>query len=223
VADEIEGTVDVRGLSGDLLTRLRLPASAEDAFTSTPEYLDGNAFAATRPSGRAGDVVQMLSGAVAAVESSQGFLVLWDESGRAHRTVSEVAGTPLNLRHLAKAGSGIAATDPDRNRVLFFDAFGTLAGQQQLPSAPLSIAGSGQEVWVATRDHLICLRAPTPNRAKRPQRAKEQDSGDQCANGPAILDSPAASAIVDLAIAPEAFYLLTPRALLRWPRESGGQ
>ncbi len=212
VADELEGTIDVHGLSGDLLMRLRLPVSAEEGFTSTPEFLDDQADAADRPSGTAGDVVHMLSGAVVAVESSGGFLVFWDESGRAQRTVAEAAGTRIQPRHLARIPSGIAVTEPDRSRVLFFDAFGTLSGQQPLPAAPLSIAASTEEVWVATKDHLICL-SPLDSKAP-PVRS--------CTTGPAIVSNPAGLGIVDLAVSPDAFYLLTRRALLRLSRESGG-
>jgi hypothetical protein len=207
VADELEGTIDVLGLSGDLLMRLRLPASADEAFTSAPEFLEDQANATRRPSGTAGDVVQLASGGLVAVESSAGFLVFWDESGRAQRTVAEAGGRRIRPQHLARTPSGIAVSEPDRNRILFFDAFGTFSEQTQLPSTPQGVAASGAEVWVASSRHLICL------------------SPDQAAAGPegcptqrAILDNPAGSGVVDLAVTAEAFYLLTPRALLRLSR-----
>ena len=213
VANELEGTIDIHGLSGDLLMRLRLPTSSEDDFTSTPEYLDDQADALDTPSGTAGDVVHLLSGAVVAIESSARFLVFWDESGRAQRTVSEAAGTRIQPAHLARIPSGIAVTEPAENRVLFFDDFGTLSGQQSLPAVPLSIASSGAEVWVATTNHLICL---SPSR-------ESTGAARSCKTGSAIEDNPAGPEIVDLAVSPEAFYLLTPRALLRLSRESNGR
>lgn len=210
VANELRGTIDVLGLSGDLLMRLRIPANAEEDFASNPEFLAGRADAAERSSGTPGDVVRMPAGGVVAVESTAGFLVYWDQSGRAQRIVAEAAGSRIQPVNIERIASGIVVTEPARNRVLFFDAFGTFGGQEPLPGSPLSVAAYDDGIWVATRGHLICL-----NPAVLPRTART------CPAGRAMVANPAADGIVDLVVSRDAFYLLTPRALLRLPRESG--
>lgn len=218
VADESEGAIDILGLQGNLIRRLRVPADADRETGQTPsqEFLDDrDGLQAT--GGRPADLAALADGGIVAIEGFAGFLAFWDEAGRLSRTVSEAGGRPFRAVRLAASPRQVSAIDGESGHIHVFDHLGSYARTLVTAEMPLALGYDGDTLWVADQSRIWRAEGGTGGGTRSGVDAPltAETAGLM---GLSYSLGGLAEEVVDLAVTPSAFYLLTPRALLRMDR-----
>lgn len=220
VADESAGTIDILGLSGNLIRRLRVPADAELEAGGAPsqEFLDDRDGSQTT-AGRPSDLAALADGGIVAIEGYLGFLAFWDEAGRLFRTVSEVGGRRFRATGVAASQRHVSVIDGESGRIHVFDHAGTFAKTIGTIERPQALGYHGDTLWVADGSRVWSAEGGTGDaRSANAALTAEANAPERANLAQSYSLAGIASETVDLAVTASAFYLLTPRALFRMDR-----